>query len=68
MGGPATGGTPEPKREPRSAVKILPWLLVPLVLIPLVWAIIRTSGRSVPAPAPSTTEAGAGSSATPPPR
>lgn len=56
MGGTAAGGAPEPRREPRSAVKILPWLLIPLVLIPLVWAIIRTSGRGAEAPAPAGTE------------
>ena len=44
------GGT---HREPRSAMRLLPWLLLPLILIPLVLAIIRT--RRTPAPVADTT-------------
>lgn len=56
MSGAASGEPGKPPREPRSALRILPWLLVPLVLIPLVWAIVRTTGKAAVAVDSTVTE------------
>lgn len=38
----------EPGRQPRSAMRLLPWLLLPLILVPLVLAIVRTRRPATP--------------------